>query len=394
MKPKFLIVYLKEIKEALRDRRTLTMLAMFVLMYPMLVGFLLQKQISETLKPKNEGISLTVIHGQQAPTLMGLLAQRNMNVKDSGPLDDAAISELLSRRETVAVLKLHEKYGEQYASMRPAQLELWYDSASDNNGKRQKVEDVLREYSNTVAGARLLAHGVSPVILQPVRVQRYDTATNASRSATMFKSLLAMFLLPAFIFCISTAIDATAGERERRSLEVLIAQPTGPGAIIGGKWLAAASLSVIGLALELGLAHVVLKTLALEELGMSWRVSELTMAGAILVCIPLCLMAASLQIVMAMNAKTFKEAQTTVSLVTLVPFLPLFVVPMLNLPPGLWQYAVPVMANQSLLTELAKGSEVGLLPVVLTAGVPLLLSLLCYGLAVWRLRSEKYVLSV
>ena len=109
--------------------------------------------------------------------------------------------------------------------------------------RRRDVEDVLNAYSSNVASARLLAHGVSPATLAPVQVQRYDTGSTAARSAGIIGGILGFLFFPAFICGLSAAVDCTAGERERRSLEVLMAQPVRTWELVVGKWLAAAALA-------------------------------------------------------------------------------------------------------------------------------------------------------
>jgi sodium transport system permease protein len=192
----------------------------------------------------------------------------------------------------------------------------------------------------------------------------------------------------------SAAVDSTAGERERRSLEVLMAQPADSSQLIAGKWLAAGALGLIGMTAGLVLGHAILSWLPLEEIGLSWRVSWFQLALVILASIPLALLAAALQIAVAMNAKSFKEAQNLVSVLMIVPMLAGFVVPMLELKTGTWMYLVPSLANQTVLGEVAKGGDVGALPFVLTfvsSAVPALLAAL---FASWRMRSERYVLAV
>ncbi len=394
MKPKFLVILIKELREALRDRRTLGLLAMFVVMYPVIIGYALKMQVDRSTKPEREGIELVVIGAAQAPTLMAQLKQKNVTIKEHADMSESEIATLLKGQKVVGVLRLNEKFGDNYQSMRPARIELWFDSAADVGAKQREVEDVLHDYNNSIAGARLLAHGVSPVALAPIQLQRYDTATSASRSASVIGNVLGSLFIPAFIFCLSTAVDGTAGERERRSLEVLMAQPVLPRELILGKWLAAGLLSVIGVSLELIVAHFILKWLPLEEIGLSWRMSGLDLAAMCLASIPLSLFAAAFEIALAMNAKSFKEAQTTVSFAMLVPLLPIMVVPMLNLTTASWMYMVPVLSNQTLLRELSKGQDLGPLPFLMTAASSLLAALAAYAFSTWRMRSEKYVLSV
>jgi sodium transport system permease protein len=392
-RPKFAIVFLKELRESLRDKRSLGLLALFTLMYPAMLAFLLNQWIERATRPEREGIELAVIGAARAPTLMAQLKQKNIAVREVAPMDEDAIAALLRTRRQAAVLRLPERYVEDYLAMRPARIELWFDSAAEQDGRRE-IEDVLHAYESNIASARLLAHGVSPAALAPIRLQRYDTGSNAARAAGLIGSILGFLFFPAFVCGMSAAVDSTAGERERRSLEVLMAQPVPARDLVVGKWLAAASLAVLGVTLELLLAHAILSWMPLEEIGLSWRV---TWGDLVLVCLaslPLSLFAAALQVALAMNARSFKEAQSVLSIVTLLPMVPGIAVSMLELKPAMWMYLVPMLSNQTLLRETAKGEALGPLPFLLTFACSLLASLLAVAFASRRMRSERYVLSV
>jgi sodium transport system permease protein len=394
MKSKTLTVFRKEFRESWRDRRTLSLLALFTLLYPVLLGVILSKQIQQATSPEREGIDLAVIGAQQAPNLMAQLRDKNVNVIPVAPMGEAAIGELLRTRKMAGLLRLSDKFGEDYQAMRPAAVELWYDSGSDRNANRRDVEDVLRAYNSNVAGARLLAHGVSPVVLSPIRLQPYDIGTNASRSARFIGSMLGLLFFPAFFCGMSAAVDSTAGERERRSLEVLMAQPVQASQLIAGKWLASAALGVIGTVIGLVLGHLVLSWLPLEEIGLAWRVTWPALYLVMLASVPLALLAAALQVAVAMNARSFKEAQSLVSVLMLLPMAPGIVVSLMELKSGTWMYLVPSLANQTLLREVAKGGTVDALPFVLTFASSALPALLAALFATWRMKSERYVLAV
>ena len=394
MKPKFLIVFLKEIKESLRDKRSLGLIALFVFMYPLMLGYILNKQIDRATQPEREGIELAVINGAQAPTLMGQFKQKNITVMPQADLDEEAIAALLRSRKVVALLRVNKKYGEDYQAMRPARVELWFDSAVDNGGRQRDIEEVLAAYTNGIASARLLAHGVSPAIMMPVSVQRFDTGGSAGRSAMVIGAILGFMFLPAFICGLSAAIDSTAGERERRSLEVLMAQPVSAWQLLSGKWLATSTLAVVGVTLELALAHAILSWLPLEEIGMAWRVSSANLALVCLVSAPLSLFAGAMHIVLSMNAKSFKEAQTLASFIVLVPMVPGIAVSMLELKKATWMYMVPMLSNQTLLSELTKGTALGVEHFALTFLSAMLPALALMVFASWRMKSERYVLGV
>lgn len=394
MKAKWPIVFFKEFRETMRDRRSLMLLVLFTLMYPVMLGVLLNQQIKRATKSEREGIELAVIGAAQAPNLMAQLKQKNVTVQPVGALSEEAIGELLRARKVVALLRITDKFAENYQAMRPARVELWFDSASDNGARQRDIEEVLNAYSSSVTSARLLAHGVSPATVAPIQLQRYDTGSTAARSAGLIGSILGFLFFPAFICGLSAAVDSTAGERERRSLEVLMSQPARAWELVVGKWFAAGSLAVIGITLELFLAHAILSWLPLEEIGMSWRVTTADLLLVCLVSVPLSLFAAAMQIAVAMNAKSFKEAQSVLSFVLLVPMIPGIAVSMLELKTALWMYAVPMLSNQTLLREIAKGEALGALPYVLTFFSAMLPALAAAAFASWRMKSERYVLAV
>jgi sodium transport system permease protein len=394
MKSKWQIVFLKELRETLRDKRSLGLLVLFTLMYPVMLGIILNQSIKRATKPEREGIELAVIGAKQAPNLMAQLKQKNVLVQPVAPMSEEAIAEMLQARKVVALLRITDKFAENYQAMRPARMELWFDSASDNASRQRDIEDVIRNYSSGVTGARLLAHGVSPVLVSPVLLQRYDTGSTAARSAGLIGSVLGLLFFPAFICGLSAAVDSTAGERERRSLEVLMSQPAHAWELVMGKWLAAASLSLIGVCFGLLLAHGILTWLPLEEIGMSWRVTTADLALVCLASIPLSLFAAAIQVAVAMNAKSFKEAQSSLSFLMLLPLLPGVVVSMMELKTAMWMYLVPILSNQTLLREIAKGEDIGSLPYVLTFFSSLLPALAAASFASWRMKSERYVLGV
>ena len=394
MKSRLLIVYLKELRETLREKRTLGLLALFTLIYPLIIGLTLHQLIDKSTKTEREGVDLAVIGGAKAPTLMAQLGQKNITVKETAPMDEDAIGELLRTKKVAAVLRLPDDFTDNYNAMRPARVEVWYDSAAESGAQRREVQDVLEAYSSNIASARLLAHGVSPAALTPIHLQRYDTGTNASRSAMLVGTLMGVLFLPAFMLTMSAAVDSTAGERERRSLEVLMAQPVHTWELIGGKWMAASLLGIVGVTLELVLAHIMLMWMPLEEIGMSWSLGWGDLALVCLVSAPLSLLAGALYVALAMNSKTFKEAQTIISFVIILPIVPGIIVSFLDLKTALWMYAVPMLSNQTLIKELSKAGDIGALPFLLTFLCSAVPALLIVAFASWRMKSERYVLAV
>jgi sodium transport system permease protein len=389
-----LTVFFKELKETLRDTRTLAVLVLVTLMYPVTSGVMLKQQIDRNVRPERESFRVAVANQEQAPMLMAELRQRNIVVVPAeAGLDEGAIARLLRGRSVAAYLRLSEAFGSDYRAMRPARVELWFDSAIES-ARQREVEDALRQYSTGIAHGRLLAHGVSPAALEPVRVQRYDVGSTAARSAAVISGLLSALFLPLFMLAATPAVDSTAGERERRSLEILMAQPASPWSLIAGKCLVAATIGLAGLVVELLLLHGALRWLPLEEVGLSWRLTMLELAALCVASAPLAVLAAALMVIVGLTAQSFKEAQSKMVVAVLLPMVPGVVVSMLELKTALWMYAVPVLSNQTLLQELAKGLALGPWPFVLTFVSGLLPAALLLAVATWRMKSERFVLGI
>jgi len=392
--PSLVAILRKELRETLRDRRALWMVGLFVVLYPLLMAASLHKMIEREVRAEREENRVMVIGAAAVPNLVRQIEDAGIRVDAMNALDEAGIAALLARREHTALIRVPGGFAERFAALRAAPLELWQDSSSVQAAKLRRVEAVLRGYGNDIAQARLLAHGVALGVARPIELRQYDTASRASRSGKLLAAIFGVFFVATFYFCMNLAIDSTAGERERRSLELLLAQPVPPAAVIGGKWLAAALLCSVGLTLELLLGHALLSIMPLEEIGLSWRVTLPALLGVLVTAIPLCLFAAAAEIALVMNSRSFKEAQTAVGFVLLLPLLPVLIVPMLELDTAMWMYAVPVLAEQTLLLELARGHALPASAFVSTAGVSLLAAAVALGVAIRRLRSERFVLGI
>lgn len=394
MRPRFIILFTKEIKESLRDKRALSLLLIFALMYPLFYWLLLGKLIDGAHRLEKKGADVIIAGSIRQSDLAKQLTKRNFRLRESAPLGEQEILKALANDGIAAVIRMEDGAAGTMGDGQLAVIEMWYDSSADNDSNIKAIEDVFRDYTNGIVEARLVARSLPSTFTKPVAIKKNDVASNASRSARYLGAMLGFLFLPVFILCMSTALDSTAGERERRSLEILLAQPIKPYEIILGKWLAAASYSVIGVTLELVLVHMIFTWMPLEEIDLSWQLTTMDILAVCIATIPLALFAAALEILLAMNSKSLKEAQSLVSLVALVPILPLLIAVLFDFKGSLYLYLVPVLGNLTLLRELAKGEGLGLVPYLLTALTPLLISMFAIYIASQRMKSEKYVMNI
>ncbi len=388
------VVWAKEWRDALRDRRSLMTLVLIVINIPFILYFALKFSIDKASQDKNEAITLLVRNADQAPTLIMQLKQAGVTIQNSSLQDDAAITRALGSNKVAGLLVLDEDYRADYLALRPAKMSLWSNSALEQDAQLRKIKRQILQYQASAAEWRLVARGVAPTLVRPVVLQEYDVAGQGARAGALLSMAFGMVFWGVFGIGSSMVIDATAGERERRTLELLMAQPVNVWDVVLGKWLAASMFCLVGLMVQLALVHFALLQLPLEEIGMSWNLGVGGFVQLLLSGVPLCLFAAALTMALAMNTKTFKEAQSTVSIAVIVPMLPVFVIPMLNLGTQKWMFAVPITGHAEMVKAIAKGQALVPLEWLLLAGVPLLASLLLVTFCAMRLRSERFVIGV
>ncbi|MEM1033853.1 MAG: ABC transporter permease subunit [Myxococcota bacterium] len=377
----------KELVDALRDRRALASMLLFPLVGPLLIAVTLN--ITTEQLGQNREVELPVVGEPHAPALMAFLVAQGVTIvpPPEDPLD------AVRRGEVPLVLVVPDDYAERFRDGMPNTLQLIVDpSRTSGAGDRTRVRRLLEAYGKRLGLLRLAARGVDPRLGTPVVVQTVDVSTAAKRAA-IFLNLLPMFvLLAAFIGGMYLATDATAGERERGSLEPLLLVPVSRTAIVLGKWLAATAFSAATVVLTLGLTLLALSTVPLEDIGLSFSIGVADVVGILVAVVPLSLAAPAAQVLIALFARSFKEAQTYLSLMVFVPTLPgvLFGIRPLEAQP--WMYPVPVLGQQALLTDTIRGEPVPGYGYALAALGATALALILVAVAARMLRSERIVM--
>ncbi len=373
-----LIVLRKELRENLRDRRTfLSALLIGTVLMPLLVAMLVNLTVRRGQSQDNKPVTLSVVHGERAPNLIADLGQYRIEIKAVN-LDDAAARRAVSGQQRRIVLAIPENYASQLAAGLPAPVLLYSDS-SDAAAAADvgRVRAVLARHSSGIARLRLMARGVDPTVLSAIAIQDIDVATPTSRSVLILGTLTYMILLTMLMGGLHVTLDATAGERERGSLESLLTVPVRREQLIYGKILAASVFMLLSLTLTVCAMAVSLRFVGLENLGMNVNLNALTILQLIGCCAPLAPLGASLMTIVAAFTRSYREAQTYVGLVLLIPTLPLIFASTLGLRPTLWLMMVPSLSQHFMVTGLLRAEPVS----VLFAGLSVTVSLALGGIA-------------
>lgn len=387
-----LAVFAKEFRENLRDRRTLTSALIFGPLFgPALFAGALMLMVQRGASGDHEPLDITVAHAERAPNLVSFLEEYGATIERS-EYDDSAAREAVEHGKHRIVVMVDQSYASRFAAAKPAPVLIYSDSSDSQTEKNAaRVKSLLNHYSLQIAQLRIVLRGVAPVSLVPLSVRDVDVSTPASRSVTALGALSYIVLLTMLMGGLYLAIDATAGERERGSLEPLLTVPASRQSLIYGKMLAAMSYMLLSLLLTVGAFTVLLRFVGLERFGMTVNFGPLTALAVALVCVPLIPLGAALMTLIAAYTKSYREAQTYISLVLLVPTVPLIFASAVGLRPTTALMLVPSLSQHFLITSLLRNEPIQPLYLALSIGGTLALGALL-GVIVGRLYHREALL--
>ena len=384
-----LTVFRKEFFENLRDRRTIFSALVFGPLFgPILLAITLQISLDRNQAVADEPIAIAVSHSERAPNLMAWLREQNVSI-EAVTLDEAGARAAILAKQHKLVIDVPQDFGARLGAGEPAAL-LMYADASDmfNDRSVDRVRAVLGQYGQQIAQLRLLARGIDPTIIAPIAMQDVDVSTPSSRALLALGMLSYLIIFAMLMGGMYLAIDSTAGERERGSLEPLFTTPAPRRAIVFGKILATSAYMLISLVLTVTACAIVVRFLKLENFGMSANLGPVTALAIIGVTAPLILIGASLMTVVASFTKSYREAQTYLGFVLMVPTLPLAFVTFLNLKPTLPLMAVPSLSQHFLMTSLLRDDLLNPAYLLMSVGVSLGLGLVLAVFAAWLYERE------
>ena len=350
-----LTVFAKEFRENLRERRTLfSALVLGPVLVPLLFAGGLSLSLKRGAHAGEHPIELTLVHGERAPNLAAFLTEYGVRVVPRA-LDEPAARAAVRAHHEARVLLVSGEFGARLAAGTPAVLELVEDSSDASAAAdTQRVRTLLGAYGALLGRLRLAARGFDPLLLAPLALQELDVATPASRAVLLLGTLSYLIILTMLMGGMYLAIDATAGERERGSLEPLLTVPVPRAQLIFGKILATCAYMTVSLLLTVLMLALVLRFAGLERLGMRVNFGPWTAARVVLACLPLVPVGAALMTIVAAFTRSYREAQTWLGLVLLVPTLPLVFAGVLGLRPQLATMAVPSLGQHFIITSLLR----------------------------------------
>ncbi|KGM53145.1 sodium ABC transporter permease [Lysobacter daejeonensis GH1-9] len=345
----------KELREVMRDRRTMMMvLVLTPLLSPILfmgIGKLGENRAKTEL---DKVLEVPVVGIDRAPNLVAYLATRGIKaVPAPKDLDDA-----IARQDVDVALELDADFAKDWREGRSASVDIVADTTSRaTEVPLARVRNALEGYRDQMGQLRLMARGIDPGVVRPVSVGVRDMASAAAKRGQLAALMLPyLLILSSFLGGVYLILDATAGERERQSLEPLLATPAPRSAVVSGKIAAACALGMVSLLLML-LTFKALAVLAPGG-GMVIDVSTRTIVMLLLVLLPMVFIGTSLLTYLAASAKSMKEAQSHMTWLMLLPMIPSIALMVNPIKQQLWQYVVPFLAQNQMILKIARGDVI------------------------------------
>jgi sodium transport system permease protein len=382
-----LVVLRKELKDWSRDRRSIVTAMFGILFGPLFFAFTFNTMANR--QRQAEDVTIPVVGAAHAPALMTWLRQQAGVTIVDGPADpEAAVR--TSQQEVVVVIA--DDFTRDFSASKPAQVRIIADSSSQTTRpKVQRVRSLFQAYSNQIGSLRLIARGVSPVVVSAIQIEEVEVSSAQQRAARIISFLPVFVLMAAFMGAMQIATDSTAGERERGSLEALLVNPAPRGAILAGKWLAALTVAFAAVLLSGTLLVSIFGAIPFEDLGLRFRLGAPQLYGTLAALLPLCPLMVAGQVYMATFAKSFKEAQSYLSLLMMAVMLPGFVLTLYPAGSKLWMYFVPFLGQTAMMTDVLGGKPIAPMLLVVPAAINLVLAAVVIRATTGLLQRERII---
>ncbi|WP_423186615.1 ABC transporter permease [Alishewanella sp. d11] len=384
-------VYLKELTELMRDRKTLIFVILLpIFIFPVIFGIMGLVLSSTTSKAMQEQHKYVIVNGQQAPEFAeALFYHKNFKKVETELTEPAELIAAIRAGEFAVAVVIPADFKDKQAAVEQSQWQLIYNQSSQLDFMSRYFNELLENYTGQLQRQSLSALGVDPVklsaILKPVVVEKVDTAAKRENLGEKFGALIAYILIPLCLLGASyPAIDMGAGEKERGTLETLLICPISRSAIVLGKFLTVLTTGLAGALITVGSFGIwgaVIGSFAgfgvvQEAMG---AIATIELLLIFLMIVPTSAIFASLLLAISIYAKTFKEAQNYMSPLTILMFVPLAAAMMPGVELTTKTALIPVMNVALAIKELIKGTaDGGMIALIFGATVALAAALIAF----------------
>src|ERR1043166_243482 len=322
------VIYGKELRDALRDRRTIiSTIVVPILMFPMLTvgfGFLAARSMQ---KVEREGSTIMVLEETNAPAVAQAIRQA-AGLRVVPPATDYASR--ISGKVLRAAVEFPAHFEEDARARRQPVAKIYHFAGEMRSQIAvRSLQKILRDYADQLVEARLSESGLTKDVLKPFESKEENVAPPEKVGGNVVGGLFPyLIIFLCFMGALAPAIDLTAGEKERGTIETILASPVGRLDLVVGKFLMVFTASVVtamvsltSFALTFSLPFLAAREVA-KNSHIPFDISVTGVAAVLLMMLPLAVMFAAALMTIALWSKTTKEAHSYASPLMLLVLMP------------------------------------------------------------------------
>ena len=378
----------KEILDAIRDRKSFATPIFFSVLFALVMFGTTTFLVKQQNEVKN--FSILINGAESGRPLVDWLEKSGITLIKA---DNDGLQQVKTHKHDM-LLVLPRNFNEKLNQNQQVTVELFSDqSAMMSQGKVLQVQNLINQFSANTGKQRLIERKLNPEIANPVTIKSTNVAGDQKMAARVIGSLPLVLMIIAFISGIGMSSDMAAGEREKRTLEPLLANPVSHASIFIGKWFAGALVTFIIACTGIVLQFISVKKSPLAELGLHVNLGTHDFFLILLILIPVIIFASSLQLLVSFLARSFKDSQYYSQLVVFLPMLPGLY---LTYNSGLVQTShmmIPILGAQALLVNVISGDAVSIAHIILAGINSLIMALICTAMGIFLLKREKTIFS-
>lgn len=379
-----LVVFRKEMVDAFRDRKTL----MMILLTAVLIGPLMLIALSAIVgqqEEKSERREVWVAGLERAPELHNYLLRQGMKV-NVAPEDYEA--QLRDFRLGESVILIPEDYKEKQSRGESPELRVVFDSANRQSTVLvSRNVGLLSGYNREQGSLEMAMRGVAPAVLEPFRIQERNLASAQSRSSQMTAMVPWMVMMAVLFGGLTVALDTTAGERERASLEPLLTNPITPFSLVLGKWMAASVVAMAIATISVSSFFPAKMLIQSEALQAMFRFGPGEAIMFLIMLLPLAAAVSAVLMLAAIYGRTYKEAQSR-STVALLAFQMAPMIAIMDFSGEKpWHLLVPSLAQQTVMLRVLRGDDLHLQHLMVPTAVSVVVTVVCLVVLARRLKN-------
>ncbi len=381
------VVFAKEAVDNSRDLRSLLVALIYPLLGPLLLGLMISAVVDISSVKTDPEVTLAINGAERAPDLVSHLKKNGFTVEPATADPETAVRK--GDYETVIVVS--EDYAAKFGAERTAKITIVANSSRlPGLVALNRMAVILGDYNREVWGKRVKAQGVDLDLLQPLQIVSLDVAAGTHIADILLLMVPPLIIFNLFMGGVYMAIDTTSGERERGSLEPLLINPVARWGLMLGKYLAALLYTAAAVAVQL-MAFKVIFGMTGGDLAFARVLDATTFAGIFVITVPLMMVAVGVQFIIATVTRSFKEAQTYLGLLPLVPAIPGMILVFAPVQAKEWMMTIPTFSQTLLLSRFIQGEAVAVSDALVSMSSSVVAALVLLAFAARLYEQEKLI---